>query len=426
MFNVWNNVHSLNFTSTSFNLQWPNVVNLLSVEDTAWYAQKLGALNQRISAQAPNVFSLETHLFNTTEESKYPFTALISAYSTQLKRLSCNLPAKLLFPQFSDNLHTLEFAVDERTIAGFPDINTDCLDKLSLKRLPSTFSWNWFKPGNCTDCIRFSKLSSLNLEISGSDKGISTTPDEPKLEVSMPMLRSAVINIGRHGSANWNAIVRMNNLSSFSFKGAFSGIAAVCRGVEFNHVSSYTMTVVSIEKNNEDAFYETTNRVFSGFDIRNHAGLHLPVLPFDINVDAINWTLLTTLNCRRVQFEKMIQLLPKLANLKRLEYVFVPDYLPDVASIANRDSAQDNTDNYNDSVLSTSVLSLYLSISRVHVNQGSLVDEEEERAVACCTYLLLLLPHLLSVFINNPINWDTEDIIEGFEDKFPHLSRLRE
>ncbi|KAJ1882953.1 hypothetical protein LPJ57_000554 [Coemansia sp. RSA 486] len=122
----------------------------------------------------------------------------------------------------------------------------------------------------------------------------------------------------------------------------------------------------------------------------------------------------------------MIQLLPKLANLKRLEYVFVPDYLPDVASIANRDSAQDNTDNYNDSVLSTSVLSLYLSISRVHVNQGSLVDEEEERAVACCTYLLLLLPHLLSVFINNPINWDTEDIIEGFEDKFPHLSRLRE
>ncbi|KAJ2881234.1 hypothetical protein FB639_002660, partial [Coemansia asiatica] len=149
-------------------------------------------------------------------------------------------------------------------------------------------------------------------------------------------------------------------------------------------------------------------------------------LPFDIDIDAIRWTRLTLFNCVKARFETVTELLPKLTNLKRLEYTFLPDYFPDIANIVSRVEDADSRDVFNDMVLSQSVNSIYLSIAWKHSTYSSVEEDQEESAVACCTYLLLLMPNLNSASIGNPVNWELEDIVEGFVDMFPHLDRLRD
>ncbi|KAJ2858400.1 hypothetical protein J3B02_000272, partial [Coemansia erecta] len=434
---VWSSVDTLLIASTNFGQMWDSVINNLSADKKMWLKQKLEFLNSQIKIRVPNVSSLEINLFNATADSNLPFTKLVHAYSAQLKRLECDIPVKTESLDLSDSLHTLEFAVDENSRSGFRSIKVEKMEKLGLKNLPSDFSWRWFKCNSSVNNISFSRLYSLNMEIRDRDQSISAGPIESLLEnhldlvksrqqVFMPNLRSANIHIGRQGSANWDADIYMGNLFSFSLQGVFSGIAPVCWQIFFKNVRHYRMSISLIEKDDEDLFYKTTNYLFNDLSCFNHATLFLPQLPFDIDIDAIRWTRLTLFNCVKARFETVTELLPKLTNLKRLEYTFLPDYFPDIANIVSRVEDADSRDVFNDMVLSQSVNSIYLSIAWKHSTYSSVEEDQEESAVACCTYLLLLMPNLNSASIGNPVNWELEDIVEGFVDMFPHLDRLRD
>ncbi|KAJ1829304.1 hypothetical protein LPJ56_000480 [Coemansia sp. RSA 2599] len=98
--------------------------------------------------------------------------------------------------------------------------------------------------------------------------------------------------------------------------------------------------------------------------------------------------------------------------------------MPDLASVLNRANDPRSGDGCEDMVLSKSVTDLCISIARINGAYKSGMDDEEEMVVACCTYLILLMPNLHNVFINRPINWSLQDIVDDLADEFPHLSRL--
>ncbi|KAJ2226616.1 hypothetical protein IWW45_007386 [Coemansia sp. RSA 485] len=423
---VWSSVSKLLIGDGYYSFVRKNDDSKFDADEKTRIARYIDILNKRIISQAPNVSDLKIRLIGGLKGLDYPFSSLISAYSGQLKRLESNRIAKLDVPRFSNRLHTLDIKFDNASIPALPDLDVGNLEYLALANLSREFSWNWFRAEASLGDIRLSRLSKLKI-VSGS--GNQSTPanagpqpianaanaDDARLTVYMPLVRDVSINAGNQYWKHWAADMRMNSVTQINLNGLFSTIAKICKGLAFNSAGSYSLNFESVEKKEEALFYDITSDAFRYPRIRNHAILSLPELPFDMRLDDVDWTYLTDLRCIGVHFNTMTKLLPRLVNLKSLDYDLVPNYTPDLTTDLVNSGGQ---------VLSTSICGIYISVRHDDGNFEYLSDEDSKTAFACSVYLIVLIPSLLGASVGERLNWGLADIVEKYAEQFPHLSRL--
>ncbi|KAJ2595210.1 hypothetical protein GGF39_003922 [Coemansia sp. RSA 1721] len=424
---VWSSVSKLRIRDRYYSFVRKNDDSKFNMDEKTCLMQLIDILNKRIASQVPNVSDLNIRYISGLKGLDYLFSLLISAYSGQLKKLECNRITKLNVPRFSNRLHTLDIEFDNESTPVLPDLDIRSLEFLALKNLSHEFSWNWFNSRVSLDGMMFSNLSSLKIESRNIDQSTTAdvssqlvrsaaNTDDARLTVYMPLVRDVSIDAGNQDWKDWAADIRMNNVTRISLYGLFSTIANICKGLTFNSVGVYYLYFRSVEKEEEALFYEITSNIFRYPRFRNRAMLTLPQLPFDMHLDSVDWTYLTDLRCIDIHFNAMTKLLPRLVNLKSLDYNLVPNYMPDLARDLVNNGGQ---------VLSTSLSRISISVSSDHKKLKCFLDEVDKVAFACSVYLLVLIPSIHDVSIHSMFDWGLADIVEKYAEQFPHLSRLR-
>ncbi|KAJ2598647.1 hypothetical protein GGF39_002562 [Coemansia sp. RSA 1721] len=423
---LYNSVSKLWTRDGHYSFVRKNDDSKFSADEKTHIARYINILNKRIISQAPNISNLKIRLISGLKGLDYPFSLLISAYSGQLKRLESNRIANLDASRSLYKIHTLDIEFDNESTPALPELGIRSLEYLALGNLSHEFSWNWFNSRVSLDVMVFSNLSSLKIESRSVDQSTpadvslqlvrsAANTDDARLNVYMPLVRDVSIDTGNQDWKDWVANICMNNVTRISLYGLFSTIAKICKGLAFNSVGSYNLNFESVEKKEEALFYDITTKAFKDPRIRNCAMLNLPKLPFDMRLDDVDWTYLTDLHCIGVHFNTMTKLLPRLVNLKSLDYALVPNYTPDLTRDLNSNGGP---------ILSTSIYRIYISVSDDYGNFEYLSDEDDKTVFACSVYLIVFIPSLNDASINGLFNWGLDDIVEKYAEQFPHLSRL--
>ncbi|KAJ1900315.1 hypothetical protein LPJ66_001554 [Kickxella alabastrina] len=384
----------------------------------------LARFAQTMAQCMPHVTRFNLGAYTTDSMAKIIGNTLVNEYAGQLK--SIKSISNLEF-QNTRTFGHLEYLI---TTLGFdcksllPKVNPETLQYLELSNVTQSFSWDAFLGDSCgsSNTIVFKNLVYLKINFS--------------VMPFLDMMSDAMSDRSRHGTGN-NYRVHFPKLQVLKIHGdpaqtdfvatdmypdyleelqvyGVPGNLAMWKDASIKSMSSLHMSVFSASKEEEDAFYQSTNHFFSDGDIVECAEMSLFALDFPLDLDRVCWTNISTLSTMfSVDYSTVRALVSKLPQLEQLNtFMLKPGDLPaEYRGVTAPEQA-----------LGLGLAPLVSQLAHLCIYNNTYVTRGACLDVAALQLLVLQTQLLESLVIHNPELHDIMvDFIETFKAHFKHL-----
>ncbi|KAJ2232264.1 hypothetical protein IWW45_005101 [Coemansia sp. RSA 485] len=382
----------------------------------------MSRFSSRVMRNMPNIVGIKHKSHRNDNVGKIFSNKLVNFFATQLRRVECYPEVKFVAPRFADNLEYIHIYSDPSSNTLLPEINPRSLRKMVLSDLSSSFSWKYFRDDENSNKVSFMNLDCLELSfnrIMDDIEAIASRMESIRLggseyfNVVLPKLKHMYIN----GNPVMPEMITSINLPSHMETVTVAetlenlSLCAELNTSSINHLKA-TLNVDCFDS--QETFYRVTNSMFGKASICNKVSLELRNIPFELDVERIDWGKVTELTVGNpITYPQLTRLLPRMTSLQELV----------VSQFSCNGIEKEMFTVDIESQVKQSLKSLSNSLQSVwFLNIAD--DGPYDLAALCVQHLLPQLPALLNIKSFYCQAEALEDFAYDYQDYFPHLAYL--